>query len=115
VDTGPIDHSALAPHVKLAVASLCGGVLRLLFRPAKGQTMREALLKSAWLLFGCVTCGYYFTPVVMNWWRFDESYSGAVGALIGFVGLSIAEGILKGVDGFNIGNLLRFFIKDGVK
>lgn len=92
-------------HVKLAVAALCGGIMRLFFRPA------QSMLHTLWLLFGCVTCGYYGTPVTLDWWGIDQSYSGAVGALIGFVGLSIAEGILRGVDGFNIGNVVRFMVK----
>lgn len=114
MDAPPVDPAWLA-HAKLALAALCGGMLRLLFKPVRDTSFTRTVLKSAWLLFGCVTCGYYGTPVVMDWWGFDQSYSGAIGALIGFVGLSIAEGILKGVDGFNIGNVLRFFIKnDGV-
>lgn len=100
------------PHAWLAFASFCGGVMRLMFRPASGETAKQRLLKSVWLLFGCVTCGYYGTPVTMAWCGIDQSYSGAVGALLGFIGLSIAEGTLKGVDGFQIVNLLRFFIKN---
>lgn len=66
--------------------------MRLLFRPA------TSFLKSLWLLFGCVTCGFYGTPVMMNWWNLENEYVGAVGALIGFIGLSLAEGLLKAVD-----------------
>lgn len=104
MDAPPIE-PAWAIHAKLAFAALCGGVMRLLFRPA------TSFLKTIWLLFGCVTCGFYGTPVTMDWMGFDAGYAGAVGALIGFVGLSIAEGILKSVDGFNIGGLVKFFVK----
>lgn len=75
-------------------------MIRLLFRPAKGEKASHRILKSIWLLFGCVTCGFYGTPPIMEWWAFSESYAGAVGALLGLLGLSIAEGLLKAVDGF---------------
>lgn len=107
------DHglAALAPHLKLAFASFWGGVLRLFLRPVEGESFFHAVAKSMWMLFGCVTCGYYFTPVIMGWWGVGGNYTGAVGALLGFVGLSIAEGILAGVDGINVPNILRFFLK----
>lgn len=84
-------------HAKLAFASLCGGIVRLLFRPA------ASLLKTAWLLFGCVTCGFYGTPVAIRIMDLDPvDYSGAVGALIGLVGLSLAQGALQAADKFDI-------------
>jgi hypothetical protein len=91
VDAPQLDPSWI-DHAKIAFAALCGGILRLLFRPA------TSFLKSIWLLFGCVTCGFYGTPPMMRWWEFDPSYAGAVGALLGFVGLSFAEGLLKAID-----------------
>lgn len=91
-----IDPSWLV-HAKLAFASLCGGVVRLLFRPA------ESLLKTLWLLFGCVTCGYYGTPVVLKMWGVsDPAYVGAIGALIGMIGLSLAQSALKAADKFDV-------------
>jgi len=91
-----IDPSALV-HAKLAFASLCGGMVRLLFRPA------ASLVKTVWLLFGCVTCGFYGTPVMIKWWAIaDPEYVGAIGALIGFVGLSFAEGALRAADKFDV-------------
>lgn len=80
-------------HAKLAFASLCGGIVRLLFRPA------TSLLKTLWLLFGCVTCGFYGTPVALRLLALDpEAYAGAVGALVGFMGLSFAERALRTAD-----------------
>jgi hypothetical protein len=92
MDTPDFDPAWLE-HAKLAFAAFCGGVLRLLFRPA------QSFLKSIWLLFGCVTCGFYGTPAIMRWWEMDQAFVGAIGALLGFLGLSIAEGLLKAVDG----------------
>lgn len=109
MDAPTVDPAWVA-HAKLAFAALCGGMLRLFFRPA------TSFLQSLWLLFGCVTCGYYGTPAVMHWWELDESYVGAVGALVGFIGLSIAEGMLKAVDGFEFKSwLLKILAKDPAK
>ena len=85
-------------HAKLAFAAMCGGVVRLLFRPA------ASLVKTLWLLFGCITCGFYATPVVIKWFGVvDPEYVGAMGALIGFIGLSFAEGALRAADKFDVG------------
>jgi hypothetical protein len=85
---------ALMANIKLGFASLCGGMLRLFFRPA------TTFFKNIWLLFGCVTCGFFGTPVLRDWGSFDPSYDGAIGALAGFLGLSFAEALLKFVDDF---------------
>lgn len=94
-------------HAKLAFASFCGGVTRLLFRPA------TSFIKTVWLLFGCVTCGYYGTPVVSYWWSLDQHYTGAMGAAIGFIGLSIAEACLRAADKFDAKELLRGWLMRG--
>lgn len=75
-------------QAKIALASFCGGTVRLFLRPA------QTLPKSIFLVFCCVVCGYYFTPVAMELGRFNPSWTGAVGAFIGLVGLSIAEAML---------------------
>jgi hypothetical protein len=87
-------------HAKLAFASLAGGMVRLFLRPVSAPGPVQAVLKSAWLLFGCVTCGFYGTPPLLDWFGLGEPYAGAVGAILGLIGLSIAEGLLKAVDGF---------------
>jgi len=92
----PAFDPAWMAHAKLAFASFCGGVMRLFFRPA------SSFVKTIWLLFCCVTCGYYGTPAAMHWLEFDPEMSGAVGALLGFLGLSIAEGLLKAVEGIDL-------------
>lgn len=89
---------------KLAFAAFCGGMTRLLFRPA------ASFLKTVWLLFGCITCGYYGTPVIMHWWDVEPSYAGAVGASIGFIGLSIAEAALRAADKLDLRDWLRSFL-----
>ena len=83
-------------HAKLAFAALCGGLLRLFYKPA------ASFFRTGWLLFGCVTCGYFGTPALMRWWEIDAEFSGAVGALVGFIGLSFAEGLLKAVDSIDL-------------
>lgn len=82
----------LVASIKIAVASLAGGIVRLLFKPA------ENLFKTVWLLVGCVTCGFYGTPAIMKWWGLDPEYAGAIGAALGLVGLSFAQGALKAAD-----------------
>lgn len=79
-------------HLKLGVAAFAGGMARLYIKPA------TSLLRSVWQLFGCITCGYYGTPVILGWWEIDAAYAGAVGASIGFIGLSIAEATLLAAD-----------------
>lgn len=106
-----MDPSSVDPvwivHAKLAFAAFCGGVTRLLFRPA------ATFLKTVWLLFGCVTCGYYATPVIAYWWQLDQHYTGALGAAIGFVGLSLAEAFLRAADKFDARSLLRAWLMRG--
>lgn len=97
---------AFATHAKVAFASLCGGILRLFFRPA------DSFGKSLWLLFGCVTCGFYATDPVVAFFGLEARYDGAIGALLGFVGLSIAEGLLKAVDGFNFRKLIEQYLSN---
>lgn len=105
MDPSTLDPTALA-HLKLLIASLCGGIVRLLFRPA------ATLAKAAWLLFGCVTCGFYGTPPILAMWKFPETFAGAIGALLGLVGLTFAERILKAVDGLDVGAIvLKWFEK----
>lgn len=100
MDTSSVDPAWLV-HAKLAFAAFCGGMTRLLFRPA------ASFLKTIWLLFGCVTCGYYGTPVVMRWLELDDAYVGALGAAIGFIGLSLAEAALRSADRMDVRDWLR--------
>lgn len=107
-----IDPAWLA-HTKLAVASLCGGLTRLFIRPVEGESLRHSVLKSTWMLFGCVTCGFYGTHPLMSWLDLSDSYTGAIGALLGFVGLSFAEGFLKAVEAFDFRAWLKSVLKAG--
>ncbi len=106
MDANSLDPSWLV-HAKLAFAAFCGGTTRLLFRPA------ASFIKTVWLLFGCVTCGYYGTPVVAYWWELDPNYYGAMGAAIGFIGLSIAEAFLRAGDRLDVKELLRSWLLRG--
>lgn len=104
MDSPGVDPAWLV-HAKLAFAALCGGITRLYLKPA------ASFLKTIWLLFGCVTCGYYATPVVMRWWELgweqDSAYAGGLGAAIGFIGLSIAEVALRAADKLDLKDFLR--------
>lgn len=90
-----------AVHAKLALASLGGGIVRLYVKPA------TSLLRTVGHLFSCMTCGYYGTPVVMYWWGIDQSLVGAVGAGMGFLGLSVAEAALRWADKLDLREWLR--------
>lgn len=95
---GPNVDPAWIIHAKVAFAALCGGIVRLLFKPA------SSFVKTVWLLFGCVTCGFYGTPVVIKWLDIQGvEYIGAVAAALGFLGLSFAEGALRAADKIDVG------------
>lgn len=85
-------------NAKIAVASLFGGIMRLSLKPA------ETILKTVWLLMGCVTCGVYGAPVIVKWWDIppDPEYVAGFGAALGLVGLSFAQGALKAADKFDL-------------
>jgi len=80
---------AVVANAKVAVAAAAGGVVRICLRPAR------SLAQTILLLFSCITCGFYATRPVIDWWQLPTDYAGAVGALTGFLGLSIAEAVLK--------------------
>ena len=84
-----IDPAVLA-QVKIAIASFCGGAVRLFLRPA------ATLGKSVFLVFCCMVCGFYFTPIVMNIAGVTGGdWAGAVGAGLGLIGLSVARAALN--------------------
>jgi hypothetical protein len=84
------------PHAKIAAASLAGGVVRLFLRPARD------LLQTGLLLASCVTCGYFGQPVVSRLMGLPQDFDGAVGALLGLVGVSLASAALKAADKFDV-------------
>ncbi len=53
------------------------------------------------------------TPVVAYWWELDPNYYGAMGAAIGFIGLSIAEAFLRAGDRLDVKELLRSWLLRG--
>ncbi len=91
----------MVENAKVAFAALCGGITRLLFKPA------ESIRKTIWLLFGCVTCGFYGTLPVLRLLGLDTDYSGAIGAALGLVGLSLAQGALTAADKFDVWQWLK--------
>lgn len=88
-----MDLPPLSPEAKIVIASFAGGMIRLFLKPAR------SLLKSVWAIACCVICGYYFTPPTVMYFGLEDQWAGAVGALIGLVGLSIADALVN----FNYG------------
>ena len=99
----------LVPHAKVALASALGGMVRLFLRPTRG------ILPTLTLLASCVTCGYFGQPAFSYAFSLPERFDGAVGALIGLIGVSLAEGVLKAVDRFDFKALLLRLIGQGDK
>lgn len=91
---------AVVANAKVAAGAAAGGLVRVFLRPAR--TFSQTLL----LLFSCITCGFYSTAPLIDWWHLPNDYAGAVGALTGFLGLSIAEAALK----LNFRDLISRFI-----
>jgi hypothetical protein len=90
---------------KIAAGAAAGGVMRMFLRPVRSLGQMAALLAS------CVTCGFYGTGPLLNWLTLPEDYAGAVGALLGFVGLSLAERLLKAVDEMDVAAMLLKLIR----
>ena len=91
--------------LRLALAAFSGGAVRLIFRPAR------SLWQGLWLLFGCVACSFYATPPLVRWLGIDPGDSGAVGALAGLLGLSVAEGLLRAIDSFDFRSLIARLLR----
>lgn len=91
--------------IKIALSAGAGGLVRMFLRPAR------SLAQTALLLGSCITCGFFGTKPVIDLWHLPVSYAGAVGALLGFIGLSIAEGALRAVDAFDFRAIIIGFIK----
>lgn len=94
-----IDPGVVA-NAKIAAGAAAGGLVRVFLRPAR--TLGQTLL----LLASCITCGFYSTRPLIDWWDLPTDYAGAVGALAGFLGLSVAEAALK----LNFRELIARFI-----
>ena len=87
-------------NAKIAAGAAGGGIVRIFLRPARSLTQTLMLLAS------CITCGFYATKPVIDFWTLPADYAGAVGALTGFLGLSVAEAALK----LNFRDLLTRFL-----
>lgn len=96
---------ATAANLKIAGAALAGGMVRMFLRPTR------TLLQTAMLLASCITCGTFGTTPVMRWFDMPDEYVGSVGALLGFIGLSFAEGVLRAVDAFDFRAVLNSLIR----
>lgn len=92
-------------NIKIALSAGAGGMVRMFLRPAR------SLAQTVLLLVSCITCGFFGTQPVIDLWGLPVSHAGAVGALLGFIGLSFAEGALKVIDAFDFRALLTSFLK----
>ncbi|HWJ70937.1 MAG TPA: hypothetical protein VNS79_12930 [Sphingobium sp.] len=91
--------------IKIALSAGAGGIVRMFLRPAR------SLVQTALLLVSCITCGFFGTQPAIDLWGLPVSHAGAVGALLGFIGLSIAEGVLRAIDAFDFRALLASLLK----
>lgn len=83
---------AILAHAKVAMAAFAGGMVRMFLRPAKNFS------QAAMLVFACTSCGYFGQPVVSHLAGLPSQFDGAIGALLGLVGVSLAERALKWAD-----------------
>lgn len=90
---------------KIAAGAAAGGLVRMFLRPARSLGQMVALLTS------CITCGFYGTAPVADWLNLTRDYDGALGALLGFVGLSLAERLLRTADEVDLIALLLKLLK----
>lgn len=85
-------HPEVWAALKVAGAALCGGVVRMFLRPAKSLTQTILLLVS------CVIVGGFGTAPTLAWFNLGPEWAGAMGAALGFSGLSLAQAVLRGLD-----------------
>ena len=90
-------------QAKVMIASFLGGMVRLFLRPS------TTLLRSIGLVACCVTLGFYFTPMAMDYFNLPEEWIGGVGALIGLVGLSVADALVH----FNYSKIADHWLNRG--
>ena len=91
----------LVAQIKVGASAFAGGIIYHAMRPAK--TWPKLLVG----LMSNVLCGVVFTAPVMHYFSIDQSLAGGVGAVLGLFGLAIAGGILKAVEQFNFGALVK--------
>ena len=110
MDQPQVDPQVVSESVRIGIASLAGGMVRLFWRPVTTGTLFMRFSKVVWLLAGCVTCGFYATPVAVRWLEIDRRDSETVAfvaAVIGLIGLSLAGALLRAADGFEFKTWLR--------
>lgn len=97
-----IDPSILA-NGKVAVGAAAGGMVRMFLRPAR------SLIQAMMLMASAITCGFYGTTPLRDFFDLPISYDGAIGAVLGVFGLSIVEGLLKSIERFDFSTILANF------
>lgn len=95
---GTVANAAFTEHAMLAIASFCGGAVRLFLRPPDGKTFFERFCKAIWCVFCCIACGYFFAPIVRSALGLPVDWENGAAALLGLVGLSLAERVLLAVE-----------------
>lgn len=100
MDIGTIMGGAILAHAKIALAGFAGGMVRMFLRPAK--SWRQA----AMLILACTSCGYFGQPVASHLMGLPAQFDGAIGALLGLVGVSLCEKALKWADAADLSRWL---------
>ena len=85
---------------KIAIAGLCGGYIRLIFRPAR--TWRQYVM----LLVACALLSIFFAHPTIEYFELSDNKLFPVAAGIGLLGLSIVQAILKALDNLDLSGWL---------
>ena len=94
-----------AAQVRVGIASFTGGLIYHAVRPA------ASVAKVVTRTIASVLAGFVFTAPVMHHFSISDEYTGAVGALIGLLGLTLASNALKAVEKLDLGALFRGGLK----
>ena len=86
---------------KIGIAALCGGFIRLLFRPANGWK------QYAYVLVSCFLVGIIATEPTIAFFDIDPRYTVFIAAGWGLFGLSVAQSVLHALDKLDLSGWLQ--------
>ncbi len=86
---------------KIGIAALCGGFIRLLFRPANGWK------QYAYVLASCLMVGVIATGPTMTFFDIQSGYTVFIAAGWGLFGLSVAQSVLHALDKLDLSGWLQ--------
>lgn len=115
MDPPQVDYQAATEEVRIAVASLFGGMIRLLWKPVTTGTPSARFFKSMWMLAASVSCGFYGGPAFVRWFGLDYADTELVAAIMGLIGLSLAGSLLRAADNFDFRDWFRTLTEKGRK